>query len=93
MVNVQWPTPSPRTAITVINERYGQPSVLERPGPWSLFRMLEAGNVRPIPGSPERATASYIVGGQDLTYQISTGSLRNPLNLQPLRDFRCPGGI
>jgi type VI secretion system protein ImpL len=90
IVNVQWPTPSPRTAITVINERYGQPSVLERPGPWSLFRMLEAGGLKT---SAEKATAEYIVGGQSLAYQITTGSLRNPLNLQPVRDFRCPGGI
>jgi type VI secretion system protein ImpL len=90
-VNVQWPAPSPRVAITVLNERYGQqPSVLERSGAWSLFRMLEAGSVK---ASGEKASASYIVGGQELTYQITTGSLRNPLNFQPLREFRCPGGI
>ena len=64
--------------------------MLERPGPWSLFRMLEAGGLKT---SAEKATAEYIVGGQSLSYQITTGSLRNPLNLQPERDFRCPGGI
>ena len=89
-VSVQWPAPSSRTAITVTNEQTGQPSVLERSGPWSLFRLLEAGGVRP---SAELATASFIVGGRELSYQISSGSLRNPLNLQPLREFRCPGGI
>jgi type VI secretion system protein ImpL len=28
-----------------------------------------------------------------LNYQISTGSVRNPLNLVTLREFRCPSGI
>jgi len=89
-VTVNWPSPSTRTAITVAGDQYGQPSVLERSGPWSLFRMLEAGSLRI---SAEMATASYIVGGRELTYQISTGSMRNPLNLAPVREFRCPSGI
>jgi type VI secretion system protein ImpL len=94
MVNVQWPSASQRSAITVTNERYGQqPSELAQSGPWSMFRLLETGAVRQVQGSPERATASFIVGGQELTYQISTASTRNPFNFQPLREFRCPSGI
>jgi type VI secretion system protein ImpL len=89
-VTVQWPSPSPRTVITVTNDRSGQPSVMEKNGPWSLFRVLEAGGLRT---SAETATASYIMGGQELQYRITTGSIRNPLDLRPLRDFRCPGGI
>jgi type VI secretion system protein ImpL len=33
------------------------------------------------------------MGGRELHYEISSGSIRNPLNLQPVREFRCPGGI
>ncbi len=86
---VQWPGPSTRTAISVSNET-GPPSVLERTGPWSLFRMLEAGS---LSAKGDTATANFIVAGRELNYQISTGSVRNPLNLAILRDFRCPSGI
>jgi type VI secretion system protein ImpL len=86
---VQWPGPSTRTAISVSNET-GPPSVLERTGPWSLFRMLEAGS---LTAKAETASATFIVAGRELNYQISTGSVRNPLNLATLREFRCPSGI
>jgi type VI secretion system protein ImpL len=86
---VLWPGPSPRTAISVSNDT-GSPSVLERIGPWSLFRMLEAGS---LVVKAETASATFIVAGRELNYQISTGSLRNPLNLSVLREFRCPTGI
>ena len=68
----------------------GPPSVLERTGPWSLFRMLEAGS---LSAKGDSASASFIVAGQELSYQLSTGSVRNPLNLTTLREFRCPSGI
>jgi type VI secretion system protein ImpL len=86
---VQWPGPSARTAISVSSET-GPPSVLERTGPWSLFRMLEAGS---LTAKGETASASFIVAGNELNYQISTGSVRNPFNLATLREFRCPSGI
>jgi type VI secretion system protein ImpL len=86
---VQWPGPSTRTAISVSNE-VGTPSVLERTGPWSLFRMLEAGS---LTVKAETAKATFIVAGRELNYQITTGSVRNPLNLATLREFRCPSGI
>jgi type VI secretion system protein ImpL len=88
--NVQWPGPSTRTAISVSIDATGQPSVLERTGPWSLFRILEAGS---LTARAETASATFIVAGRELNYQISTGSIRNPLNLGPLREFRCPSGI
>jgi type VI secretion system protein ImpL len=64
--------------------------VLERNGTWSLFRMLEAGSLT-LRG--EVASATYIVGGRELRYEITSGSTRNPLNLAVLREFRCPTGI
>jgi type VI secretion system protein ImpL len=89
-IAVQWPGPSLRTAISVANDENSPPSVLERTGPWSVFRMLEAGS---LSVRAENATASFIIGGRELRYQISSGSLRNPLNLTVLREFHCPGGI
>ena len=86
---VQWPGASTRTAVSVAAEGGGPSSVLDKTGPWSLFRILEAGSLT-IRG--ETATASFIVGGQELRYQISAASIRNPLNLAVLREFRCPTG-
>jgi type VI secretion system protein ImpL len=88
--NVQWPGPSMRTAISVTNDATSQPSILERTGPWSLFRLLEAGSMS---AHAEAATATFIVAGRELRYQITTGSIKNPLNLAALRDFRCPSGL
>ena len=88
--NVLWPGPSMRTAISVVNDASGQPSVLERNGPWSLFRILEAGSMT---ARAETASAMFIVAGRELKYQITTGSIKNPLNLGVLREFRCPTGI
>jgi type VI secretion system protein ImpL len=89
-VTVQWPGPSPRTAITVHTDANVPPSVLERSGAWSMFRMLEAGSLQ-LRG--ETATTTFIVGGRELQYQITSASARNPLNLAALREFRCPTGI
>jgi type VI secretion system protein ImpL len=88
--NVQWPGPSMRTAISVTNDASSQPSILERTGPWSLFRLLEAGSMT---ARAETATATFIVAGRELKYQITTGSIKNPLNLGALREFRCPSGL
>lgn len=88
--NVQWPGPSMRTAISVTNDATSQPSILERTGPWSLFRLLEAGSMS---ARAETATATFIVAGRELRYQITTGSIKNPLNLGALREFRCPSGL
>jgi len=64
--------------------------VLERTGPWSLFRLLEAGGIA-VRG--EVATANFAVGGAMLRYEFTSAASRNPLNLAMLRAFRCPSGI
>jgi type VI secretion system protein ImpL len=86
---VQWPGPSQRTAI-LVGTGTEQPSVLERVGPWSLFRMLESGS---LVTKAETSSSTFIVAGNEVNYQISTGSIRNPLNLAAVREFRCPSGI
>jgi type VI secretion system protein ImpL len=88
---IQWPGAASlnRTAITVSTTDFfgSQPSVLEQVGAWSLFRLVDAAG--PI-NRGDRLYASFVVGGQVLQYQFSTGSAHNPLNLPALRSFRCP---
>ena len=88
-VLVQWPGASLRAAISAAGPS-GQPSILERTGPWSLFRLLEAGAVS-VHG--EVATATFAVGGSTVRFDFVSGSSRNPLNLAALRSFKCPSGI
>ena len=88
-VMVQWPGASLRAAVSATSAG-GQPSVLEKMGPWSLFRLLESGGVS-VHG--ETATASFAVGGYMLRYDFTSGASRNPLNLAALRAFKCPSGI
>jgi type VI secretion system protein ImpL len=88
---IQWPGAASlnRTAITVASTDFfgSQPSVLEQVGAWSLFRLIDAAG--PV-SRGDRLVASFVVGGQVLQYQFSTGSSLNPLNLPALRSFRCP---
>jgi len=61
----------------------------ERRGPWAFFRFLDMGSVS---RRGEAIMAGYSVGGQAITYQINVSSLKNPLTLPALREFKCPGG-
>jgi type VI secretion system protein ImpL len=89
-VQVQWPGGSLRAAISVSVNLNAPASVLERTGPWSLFRLLEAGS---LSVGAEKATAHFAVGGFDSRYEFTSGSSKNPLNLAALREFKCPSGI
>ena len=90
-VVVQWPGANGRSAVIVQGDVPGaQPAAIDRQGPWSLFRLIEA-------GSPttrgDRITVSYFVGGRELSYVFAAGSARNPFTMPELREFRCPGGL
>ena len=81
---MQWPAPSTRTAITVTTDQAAQPSVLERSGPWSLFRMLDAGS-RAGPAAKRRPRASSSAGA-------SSAISSRRLAAQPA-DSASPAGI
>lgn len=89
-VLVQWPGASLHAEVSAAADENSAPSVLERSGPWALFRLLEAGGLS-VHG--ETASARFAVGGNILEYTFSSGATRNPLNLAALRSFRCPSGI
>ena len=94
-VAVQWPGGGGNRATVSVTTNYfgqasGAPSVLERTGPWALFRLIDASS---RVQSGDRVIASFIVGGRELQYQIAAGSVHNPLTLAALREFRCPSGL
>ena len=40
-----------------------------------------------------RSSASFVIGGREVSYQFTAASLNNPLSLPSLRQFKCPNGL
>ena len=88
-VPVQWPGAGiDRSALTIGGDFMGPPSVLEKQGVWSLFRLTE--NAASQNG---RVVANFFIAGQDLRYQFGAATIHHPLNLPALHQFRCPSAL
>ncbi|MEO0003688.1 MAG: type secretion system rane subunit TssM, partial [Pseudomonadota bacterium] len=61
-------------------------------GPWALFRLLDRARIEPL-GAPEKFRASFEAGGQRASFEVTAASVRNPLRLRELAEFRCPQGL
>jgi type VI secretion system protein ImpL len=65
------------------------PPVIQTSGPWALFRLFDKGTLRPT-GSADRYVLDFTLGNRTASYEITAGSVLNPLAPGLLRDFRCP---
>jgi type VI secretion system protein ImpL len=90
-VRLSWPSLSPTSQIKLTVVIAGKPSAtpLIFDGPWALFRFVDAGKVEG--GTPERQSVSYEEGGKRVYFELRSGSVRNPMRLPELAQFRCPG--
>ena len=90
-VRTSWPSLSPNAQIklTVIINGKASTTPLIFDGPWALFRFVDAGKVEG--GTPERQSVSYEEGGKRIYFELRSGSVRNPMRLPELAQFRCPG--
>jgi type VI secretion system protein ImpL len=88
-VTFQWPGPINLggASLTVLPEAAGRANVLARPGPWGIFRLLDAVNVT---SQGAEMTARMSVGGREVQYRINAVTLPNPFTLAALRSFSCP---
>jgi type VI secretion system protein ImpL len=88
---LSWPSMSPASQIRLTLVIGGKPSTtpLIFDGPWALFRFVDAGKVEG--GTPERQSVSYEEGGKRVVFELRSGSVRNPMRLPELAQFRCPG--
>jgi type VI secretion system protein ImpL len=90
-VAVMWPGAGGRTAVSLAQDppKAGvSPSVEEGgTGPWALFRLLDKSQ-RTQRGNG--ITATWILGAQDVSFQIATQNFPNPLQLPALTAFKCP---
>jgi type VI secretion system protein ImpL len=88
---LQWPGAGAGAAsIAMLPEMPDRISKLERSGAWALFRLLDAGSVLQRGNA---VSASFVVGGREVSYQFSAASLNNPLSMPSLRQFKCPNGL
>jgi type VI secretion system protein ImpL len=88
---LNWPSLSPASQIRLTLVIAGKPSAtpLIFDGPWALFRFVDAGKIEG--GTPERQSVSYEEGGKRVVFELRSGSVRNPMRLPELAQFRCPG--
>jgi type VI secretion system protein ImpL len=90
-VRLNWPSLSPASQIKLTLMIGGKPSStpLIFDGPWALFHFVDAAKVEG--GTPERQSVSYEEGGKHVFFELRSGSVRNPMRLPELAQFRCPG--
>ncbi|MDB5504010.1 MAG: type secretion protein [Tardiphaga sp.] len=93
-VAVQWPGAGGRTAVSLVQDPPlpgAQPSEIPGgTGQWAFFRLLDKASKTP---KANGITASWIVGGREVPFQIGTGTVFNPLQLPALAEFKCPTSL
>ena len=66
-----------------------QGGALQASGSWALFRLISQGSLQADGGS-DRYRLTFQEGAAQASFELRAGSVLNPLNLAPLRTFRCP---
>ncbi len=88
---VRWPGPRGSGVVRVAVQPAGGTGMLND-GPWALFRLFERVDLQPG-SAPEKFRATFNIDGRKAVFDITAGSVRNPLRLPELRSFACPMGL
>lgn len=86
--SIQWQ--GPRNGLTA-ELRLGT-ELIAAEGPWALWRLLDRARLEPL-GAPEKFKASFEAGSQRASFEVTAASVRQPLRLRELAEFRCPQGL
>jgi type VI secretion system protein ImpL len=86
---VTWPGPFGAASITYVPPRQGSRNALSRDGPWALFRLLDAAEIRKTNVS-DRKRVIFNVGGRIAIFGMQSGTVLNPFALPALAEFKCP---
>jgi type VI secretion system protein ImpL len=95
-VAVQWPGAGGKTAVSLAEDQPfggggGQPSEISGgTGQWAFFRLLDKASKSPRANG---ISASWILGGREVPFQIGAGTVFNPLQLPALSEFKCPASL
>jgi len=86
---VQWPGTSDQHRAALVADVPGRgPVTIEKNGLWSLFQLLEAGQL-----APDGSSTNFSFGGRDLRFRLTPAGSGKPVTLSMLRGFHCPGGL
>ena len=69
----------------------GTPDLLFE-GPWALLHLIDRVRMEPT-NAPEKFVATFNIAQHWARFEVGATSVRNPLNMPELRDFRCPMGL
>jgi type VI secretion system protein ImpL len=83
---VRWPGETPGASVTFEDRASGRPNMAFT-GPWALFRLLDAAQVRQE--SDLRYEVTFEKGGYTSLVRIDASSVFNPFRLRDLQQFRC----
>ncbi|MBV9758397.1 MAG: type VI secretion system membrane subunit TssM [Alphaproteobacteria bacterium] len=89
-MSFQWPGTGGKTLVRVTTTPVsGQPTVVERDGPWALLRLMDTAKVTPS-GQPDKFRVTFNGSSGSAAFELNASSVRNPFTLTALRSFRCP---
>jgi type VI secretion system protein ImpL len=89
-MSFQWPGNGGKTLVRVTTTPVsGQPTVVERDGPWALLRLMDTAKVAPS-GQPDKFRLTFNGSSGSAAFELNASSVRNPFTLTALRSFRCP---
>jgi type VI secretion system protein ImpL len=90
-MDFEWPGNSPDgTASISMPEADGSAKAMKFTGPWALHRLLNQGALRQ---SGNKATARFVIGGREVTYQLTFDTLDNPFTIISQVKFACPADL
>ncbi|MEM6939698.1 MAG: type VI secretion system membrane subunit TssM [Pseudomonadota bacterium] len=88
-VAVSWPGTVGLAGVVFQPSLSNGESQLAKDGPWALFRLLDAAEIRRTNVS-DRKRIIFNVSGRIAIYQLQSGSVLNPFALPALKKFSCP---
>ncbi len=87
----EWPGSSPDgTASVAMPAGNGTMTAVKFTGPWALHRLFKEGAVRQ---SGNKAVVRFVIGGREVTYQLTFDTLDNPLTIISQSGFNCPSDL
>ncbi len=91
-VPMQWPGEGGPTQVVLEPKRRNAENSRAFEGPWALFRMLDAAEVRRTQVA-DRSRVIFNIGGRIVSFQLRAGAAYNPFQLSALTNFRCPSSL
>jgi len=91
-VPMQWPGEGGPTQVVLEPKRRNAENAAAFEGPWALFRMLDAAEVRRTQVA-DRSRVIFNIGGRIVSFQLRAGAAYNPFQLSALTNFRCPSSL